>query len=66
MQNYLKDNITSIILIIFAAGGLYSEFRMMKSQVETLERRLEKKIKILNEHDKRLYKLEKNTSKELD
>jgi hypothetical protein len=59
MQNYLKDNITSIILVIFAAGGLYSEFRMMKAQLEIIEQRLDKKIKMINEHDKRLYKLEK-------
>lgn len=59
MQNYLKDNITSIILVIFAAGGLYSEFRMMRAQLETIEQRLDKKIKMINEHDKRLYKLEK-------
>jgi hypothetical protein len=59
MQNYLKDNITSIILVIFAAGGLYSEFRMMRAQLETIEQRLDKKIKMINEHDKRIYKLEK-------
>lgn len=60
MQNYLKDNLVSIIALIFAAGGMYSEFRLMKKDLETVEHRLDKKIKILNEHDKRIYKLERN------
>ena len=59
MQSYLKDNITNIIILIFLAGGLYSEFRMMKAQLETIEKRLDKKIKIINELDKRIDKLER-------
>ncbi len=59
MQNYLKDNITSILIVIFSAGGLYSEFRMMKAQLENIEQRLDKKIQIIKEHDKRIYNLEK-------
>lgn len=59
MQNYLKDNITNIVILIFVAGGLYSEFRMMKAQLENIEERLDKKIKIINELDKRLDKLER-------
>lgn len=59
MQSYLKDNITNIVILIFVAGGLYSEFRMMKAQLETIEDRLNKKIKIIYELDKRLDKLER-------
>ena len=59
MQDYLKDNITQLIMLIFLAGGGYSEFRMMKQQLETIETRLDKKIKLINEIDKRLNKLER-------
>jgi hypothetical protein len=59
MQSYLKDNITNIVILIFVTGGLYSEFRMMKAQLENIEERLDKKIKIINELDKRLDKLER-------
>jgi len=59
MQNYLKENITNIIIVIFLAGGIYSEFRLMQVQLTTIESRLDKKIKILNEIDKRLDKLER-------
>ena len=59
MNSFLKDNIVQIIMAIFLAGGLYSEFRMMKAKLDTVEARLDKKIKLINELDKRIDKLEK-------
>jgi flagellar biosynthesis chaperone FliJ len=59
MQGYLKDNLAQIIGLIFLAGMAYSEFRIMQMEITTIEHRLDKKIKLINELEKRIDKLEK-------
>jgi hypothetical protein len=58
MQNYLKDHLVSIITLIFLAGMAYAEFRIMQMEIETIDQRLTKKIKIIRELEKRIDKLE--------
>ena len=58
MQNYLKNNMTHIITLIFLAGMAYAEFRIMQMEIETIEQRLDKKIKIINGLEERIDKLE--------
>jgi flagellar biosynthesis chaperone FliJ len=58
MQSYLKDHLASIISLIFLAGMAYSEFRIMQMEIEVIEQRLDKKIKIIKELEKRIDKLE--------
>ena len=60
MQNYLKDNLVHIIALIFLAGMAYAEFRIMQMEIETIEQRLDKKIKMINELEDRIIKIEKN------
>jgi hypothetical protein len=60
MQSYLKDHIASIISLIFLAGMAYSEFRIMQLEIETLDQRLNKKIRIIKELEKRIDNLEKH------
>jgi hypothetical protein len=59
LNDFLKDNMIQIIILIFILGGLHSEFQLLKAKVDTLEKRLDKKIEILKGHDKRINKLEK-------
>lgn len=58
MQNYLKDNLVHIIALIFLAGMAYAEFRIMQMEIETIEQRLDKKIKIINALEERIDYLE--------
>ena len=58
MQNYLKDNLVHIITLIFLAGMAYAEFRIMQMEIETIEQRLDKKIKIINALEERIDNLE--------
>jgi flagellar biosynthesis chaperone FliJ len=60
MQNYFKENITQIISLIFLAGMAYSEFRIMQLEIQTLDERLDKKIKIIKDIEKRIDKLERD------
>jgi len=59
MQGYLKDNIVHIIALIFLAGMAYAEFKIMQMEIETIEQRLDKKIKMINELEDRIIDLEK-------
>lgn len=59
MQSYLKDNIVHIITLIFLAGMAYAEFKIMQMEIETIEHRLDKKIKMINELEDRIIELEK-------
>ena len=58
MQNYLKNNMAHIITLIFLAGMAYAEFRIMQMEIETIEQRLDKKIKIIKELEERIDNLE--------
>jgi|TARA_R110001592_G_C13133586_1_gene746764 cell division protein FtsB len=58
MQSYLKDNMVHIITLIFLAGMGYAEFRIMQMEIETIEQRLDKKIKIINALEERIDYLE--------
>lgn len=60
MQNYLKNNMVHIITLIFLAGMAYAEFRIMQMEIETIEQRLDKKIKIINALEERIDDLEDN------
>ena len=60
MQNYLKNNMVHIITLIFLAGMAYAEFRIMQMEIETIEQRLDKKIKIINALEERIDNLEDN------
>jgi len=60
MQSYLKDNLVHIIALIFLAGMAYAEFRIMQMEIETIEQRLDKKIKIINALEERIDNLENN------
>ena len=56
-------NIIWIIGIIFAMGMAYSQIAQLGEDIEILDRRLEKKIKIINENEDRIVDLEKELAK---
>lgn len=56
-------NIIWIIGIIFTMGIAYSQIGQLDEDVKVLEQRLEKKIKIINELDEKINKLELKTAK---
>jgi len=51
-------NIIWIIGIIFTMGIAYSQIGQLGEDIVVLERRLEKKIKVINELDEKINKLE--------
>ena len=55
-------NIIWIIGIIFTMGIAYSQIAQLDEDILVLEKRLEKKIKILNENEDRIVELEKELS----
>jgi|TARA_R110001592_G_scaffold234108_2_gene491711 hypothetical protein len=59
MKDYLKDNMVHIIALVFLAGMAYAEFKIMQMEIDTIEDRLDKKIKIINELEERIIELEK-------
>ena len=52
-------NIIWIIGIIFTMGIAYSQIAQLGEDIEVLDRRLEKKIKIINECEDKIVELEK-------
>ena len=52
-------NIIWIIGIIFTMGIAYSQIAQLDEDILVLEKRLEKKIKILNENEDRIVEIEK-------
>jgi len=56
-------NIIWIIGIIFTMGMAYSQIAQLGEDIVILDRRLEKKIKIINENEDRIVELEKELAK---
>ena len=56
-------NIIWIIGIIFTMGMAYSQIAQLDEDIQVLEKRLEKKIKIINENEDRIVELEKELAK---
>jgi hypothetical protein len=56
-------NIIWIIGIIFTMGMAYSQIAQLGEDIIILDRRLEKKIKIINENEDRIVELEKELAK---
>lgn len=48
-----------IVTGVFAAGGLYSQFSALESHVLTIEGRLDKKVRVINDLEARIQELEK-------
>tara|TARA_A200000159_G_C7007987_1_gene208506 strand:+ start:138 stop:365 length:228 start_codon:yes stop_codon:yes gene_type:complete len=55
-------NIIWIIGIIFTMGIAYSQIGQLDEDIQVLEQRLEKKIKIINECEDRIAELEKEVA----
>ena len=56
-------NIIWVIGIIFTMGIAYSQIGQLDEDIQVLEQRLEKKIKIINECEDRIVELEKEIAK---
>lgn len=56
-------NIIWIIGIIFTMGIAYSQIGQLDEDIEVLDQRLEKKIKVINENEDRIVELEKELAK---
>lgn len=59
MQEYVRKNLIHILTLIFLAGMAYAEFKIMQMEINTIEDRLDKKIKIINDLEDRIIELEK-------
>lgn len=56
-------NIIWIVGVIFTMGIAYSQIGQLEEDIVVLERRLEKKIKVINENDDKINELEKEIAK---
>lgn len=56
-------NIIWIMGVIFSMGIAYSQIVQLGEDILVLEKRLEKKIKIINENEDRIIELEKELAK---
>ena len=57
VKEFIQKNFGMVLWLVggvFAAGGLYAEFQYLQNEIETLERRLDNKIEILNELEERV------------
>jgi hypothetical protein len=59
MQEYVRKNLIHVLTLIFLAGMAYAEFKIMQMEIDTIEERLDKKIKIINNLEDRIIELEK-------
>jgi hypothetical protein len=59
MQEYVRKNLIHVLTLIFLAGMAYAEFKIMQMEIDTIEDRLNKKIKIINDLEDRIIELEK-------
>jgi hypothetical protein len=59
MQDFIKNNAIQIIIGVFYACGFFAEMIILQNDVDTIEQRLEKKIKVINKLGERISVLEK-------
>lgn len=62
INKFLSNNwsiIVGLLAAIFTAGTLFSEFTALKTELQTVHERLDKKIKVINELEDRLVGIEK-------
>tara|TARA_R110002020_G_scaffold163626_1_gene349706 strand:+ start:888 stop:1157 length:270 start_codon:yes stop_codon:yes gene_type:complete len=61
-DTFLKNNLSIVIsfmVAVFTAGGIYSEFLSIKSELTMVHDRLDKKILVINGLENRILKMEK-------
>lgn len=54
IEDFFKNNSRWLLVVIFSAGIMYAEFK----NVQTLEERLNKKIKVIQENEDKIHQLE--------
>ena len=59
MQEYVRKNLIHVLTVSVLAGMAYAEFKIMQMEIDTIEERLDKKIKIINNLEDRIIELEK-------
>jgi len=67
VNNLLQKNwsiVVWLVAAVFAAGSIYAEFTAIKSQLSSIEDRLDKKIKVINSLEQRIINLEKEVEYE--
>lgn len=63
MNNFLRDNALQLIAFVAMLVGAYSEYQILLMRVDVLESRLDKKIKLINDLDKRMDRIELKINK---
>ena len=62
INKFLTNNwslLVGLLAAIFTAGTLFSEFTALKTELQTVHERLDKKIKVINELEDRIVGIEK-------
>lgn len=55
----IKSNVPQLIMFVFGCGMLFGRIEFLQYQVDVLEKRLKKKIELIEELDDRVIELEK-------
>ena len=66
-DGFLKNNISiviSFVAAVFAAGGIFSEFTSLKDEIHLVHERLDEKIIVLENIEKRILDIEKKAEYE--
>jgi hypothetical protein len=58
MENLLKSEWIKVVIFIFGLGMFYNKVENQAMRIDTIEQRLEKKIKVINNLEDRLRKQE--------
>ena len=62
VNKFLANNWSVVVVVlgaIFTAGSIFSEFTALKSELNTVHERLDKKIKVISELETRIIDIEK-------
>ena len=66
-DTFIKNNISvviSFIVAVFTAGGIFAEFTALKDEIHLVHERLDEKIIVISQLEKRILSLEKQVEYE--
>lgn len=64
---FIKNNLSlvvSFIVTVFTAGGIFAEFTALKDEIHLVHERLDEKILVINNLEKRILEIEKKAEYE--
>jgi len=66
-DTFIKDNLSlvvSFVVTVFTAGGIFAEFTALKDEIHLVHDRLDEKIEVIDNLEKRILEIEKKAEYE--